>query len=102
MDPFAVIVLLLISFLAWQYNIQWLFLGGLVLLIIMARSIAITVAVLGGIGFLYYFGMKEYWWIVLCIIAGIVIVISTKKGGGHGADAGGEMYSPELMRLLGG
>ena len=99
MDVFAIIVLLLISFLAWQQGIQWLFVGGIILLILMARSIAITIVVLAGIGGVYFLDLQQYWWIVMCLIAGVVLVISGKKGEAAG---GGEFYSPELMKLLGG
>ncbi len=96
MDPMTVIILLLVAFLAWQQGIDWLFIVTFALMVVLARSITITlVAVLAVIAM--YMGYAQYWWIFLMVIGGIALYASAKKGGG-----GGEYYSPELMRLLGG
>ncbi len=96
MDPMSLIILLLVSFLALQQGLETLFYLTFIVLIVLARSVPITV-----IGVLVlamvYFGYSKYWWIFLGILAGIILYGAAKSEKG-----GGEYYSPELMRLLGG
>lgn len=90
-------ILLLLAFLAWSQGITWLFLGSLVLFIIVARSIGIVFLVITGIAALYFLHMQQYWFILLILIVAFILLVQSKKQAGAS-----EMYSPELMRLLGG
>jgi ABC-type Fe3+-siderophore transport system permease subunit len=97
LDSLSVVVLLLLAFLAWSMNVQILALGAVIFLIILARSFAIAAVVIIGMGSLYFFKLDDYWFIIFVVIAGVCLFLSERKG-----SAGGEAYSPELMRLLGG
>ena len=96
MDPMSMIILLLVAFLALQQGLDQLFYLVMIVLIILARSVSVTV--LGIIVLaMVYLGYSQYWWIFLGILAGVVLYGAAKS-----EKAGGEYYSPELMRLLGG
>ncbi len=96
MDPFTLIVMLLIAFLAWNSNVNWLFVLLLLLIVITSKSKAIAAWIIIGFGSLYFLGLTQYYFIMFVITAGIIIAIGEKKG------SSSEYYSPELMRLLGG
>jgi len=98
MDTMTTVVLLLISFLAWQQGLNWLFFGMLIILIIVSRNITITIVTLLAMAGMYL-GFDQYWWAFFALIAGITVYYASRgtKGG-----RGSEYYSPELMRLLGG
>lgn len=85
------------AFLAWSQNLEWLFWGLILLLIITARSIGLTVIIILLVGAMWFLELRQYWFVFLVIIAGVVLALSGRKKG-----AGQEMYSPELMKLLGG
>jgi predicted membrane protein len=92
------VVLLLITFMAWSLNIPWLFLGLIILFIITSGSIAISAVTIIGVGLLYFLDLTSYWFILMFILMGLVLLLEgrKKKGGSE------EYYSPELMQLLGG
>ena len=97
MDTVSVTVLLLLAFMAWGSGITWLFIGATILFVITARSFGLILIVLGGFAVLYFFHLQEQWFIVAAVVIGIAILMASRK-----QKAGSEMYSPELMRLLGG
>lgn len=96
MDPFAAVILLLITFMAYVQGITWLFIGGLILILILVRSVSVFLAAVGGILLLEFLGMQEYWFIVLAIIAGLILWKEHRK------KKGSEYYSPEMAQLLEG
>ena len=97
MDSLSIMVLLLIAFLAWSQAIEWLFWIILFVIIVTAKSIPLAIFILAIVGGMWYLNLRQYWFIALIAIAAIVLVMSRKHKG-----AGSEMYSPELMKLLGG
>ena len=92
------VVLLLITFIAWSLGINWLFLGMLILFILTCGSVAIAVVTLLGVGALYVLGMRDYWFVLLFVIVGFMLLLESRKK----QPKGEEYYSPELMQLLGG
>lgn len=65
--------------------------------ILTSRSLAVSVIVVLSVGILWYFELRQYWFVALFVIMGVVLLISERK-----KRTGGEFYSPELMKLLGG
>ena len=96
-DPLSTLVLLLIAFLAWSQGMDWLFYIMLLIAIITAKSLSLLVVVVFSIGILWYFELKQYWFVALFVIMGVVLILAERK-----KKTGGEFYSPELMKLLGG
>jgi hypothetical protein len=92
------VVLLLITFIAWSLNITWLFFGMLILFILTSGSVTISAVTLVGVGLMYFLELSQYWFILMFIIVGLMLMLQGRK-----KDSGQqEMYSPELMELLGG
>ncbi len=96
MDPFSAIVLLLISFMAYTQGITWLFIGGLILILILLRSISIFIVAVGSIAFLEIFGLQEYWFVALALLAVLILLRERRKRKSQ------EYYSAEMAQLLGG
>ena len=92
------VVLLLITFIAWSLDITWLFFGLLILFILTSGSVAISVITLLGVGALYLLNLKDYWFIALFGIVAVILLVESRKK----QPKGEEYYSPELMQLLGG
>lgn len=97
MDPFTIIVMLLVAFLAWNMNLMWLFYIIIGIVIVTSKSWPIAIILVLSLGSLYFFNLQDYFLVFFVIIIGLVLVITQRKGGGAA-----EAYSPELMRLLGG
>jgi len=97
MDTISMTILLLIAFVAWSQGITWLFVGALILFIIVARSIGIAFLAIAGISLLYFLQLGEYWFVILIMLVVVILLVKDRKGA-----AGGEFYSPELMKLLAG
>ena len=92
------VVLLLITFIAWSLGIEWLFFGMLILFVLTSGSVAVSAVTLAGVGLMYFLGLSEYWFIIMLVIVGVMLLVQGKK-----KDSGQqEYYSPELMKLLGG
>ncbi len=85
------------AFLAWSMQINWLFFVLLFLVIVVSKSKLIAFLIITGTAFIYLFRLTDYFFLFFLLIAGVVILMGAKERGG-----GAEMYSPELMRLLGG
>ena len=98
MDPFTIIVMLLVAFLAWNMNLMWLFYIIMGIVIVTSRSWAIAIVLVLSLGALYFFKLQDYFLVFFVVIIGVVLVITQRKGGKGASEA----YSPELMRLLGG
>ncbi len=96
MDPFAAIVLLVISFMAYTQGIMWLFIGGMFLILILLRSVPVFIAAIGGIAFLEYFNLQQYWFAVLALLAVMILWREHRKKKSE------EFYSPEMMQMLEG
>ena len=92
------VVLLLITFIAWSIDIPWLFLGLLILFILTSGSVAISVVTILGVGILYLLEMQNYWFVLMFIIVGLILMLEGRKKEAPSS----EYYSPELMQLLGG
>lgn len=99
MDALSLTILLLIAFVALNQKITWLFFGAIILFILVCRSISVILILIAALAAMYIFKLQEHWFVVLALVVGAVILVQSRKGG---APEGGEMYSPELMRLLGG
>jgi hypothetical protein len=100
MDPFSMIIVLLIALMAWSQGISWLFFGAIILFIITARRIGIIAIALVVFGTIYVLKLRsiEQLFIVAVVLVGATLWAARKEEAG----GGGEMYSPELMQLLGG
>lgn len=94
MDPFAAIVMLIIAFTAYVQNILWLFIGIIIILLIITRSLSLAAVAIGGIAALELLELQEYWFIVLGILAGLILLKEHRKKKSE------EFYSPEMMSLL--
>lgn len=92
------VVLLLITFIAWSLNITWLFVGLLILFILTSGSVAVSAVTLVGVGILYILKLEQYWFVLMFIIIGLVLLLEGRKK----KPTSEEYYSPELMQLLGG
>lgn len=100
MDTISVIFILIMTFLSFQQGISWLFYGSVLLFIVTVRQPSIIFIFLLIIGIMQYFNLFDYWFILLAVIVAFVLMRQPPEQ----APAGGadEMYSPELMELLGG
>ena len=96
MDQFSTITLMIIAFLAWNQQIPWLFLLMMVVLVLSSKSISLASLFIAGAIITWFINVREIWLGVLVILTIMVIIAKRKE-----EDAAG-MYSPELMRLLGG
>jgi len=92
------VVLLFITFLAWSLNVDWLFVGLLILFLITSGSLAISAATLIGVAAMYMLRLQQYWFVLLFVICGLILLMQGKKK----EPSSEEYYSPELMQLLGG
>ncbi len=97
-DTSSMVILLLITFIAWSLGITWLFIGLLILFILTSGSVAISAVTLVGVGILYVLKLEQYWFVLLFIIIGLTLMLQGRKKEAKGE----EYYSPELMQLLGG
>jgi hypothetical protein len=99
LDTVSVVIILLMAFLGYVEHIQWLFIGGLILFILVVRSIGLIALCLAGIAAVHFVPqLRDNWFIVLVVLVGLIILITSRKEEG----GGGDMYSPELMQMLGG
>ena len=96
MDQFSTITLMIIAFLAWNQQIPWLFLLMMIVLVLSSKSIGLASLFIAGAIITYFVNVKEVW-IGIVVLLVIFVLIAKRKE----EDAAG-MYSPELMRLLGG
>lgn len=96
MDTFSTAVMLLLLFLALQVGITWLWVGLLLLMAILVRRIGIILVVSGSVAALYFLKLQGYWFVFLVISLAAVLLFQKKE------EAPPEMYSPEMMQLLGG
>lgn len=97
-DTSSMVVLLLITFIAWSLNITWLFVGLLILFILTSGSAAVSAVTLVGVGILYVLKLEQYWFVLMFVIIGLILLLESRKKGTKTE----EYYSPELMQLLGG
>jgi len=97
-DSSSMVILLLITFLAWSINIPWLFVGLLILFVLTSGSVAVSAVTLIGVGLLTILKQEQYWFVLLFIIIGLALMLQSRKKEAKGE----EYYSPELMQLLGG
>jgi hypothetical protein len=98
LDTLSIVVILLMAFIGYVEHITWLFIGGLILFILVVRSIGLVVLAIGGIAAMHFVKLlRDNWIVVLVIIIGLIILVTSRK-----EEGGGEMYSPELMQMLGG
>ncbi len=98
MDTSSMVVLLLITFIAWSLGVEWLFAGLLILFLITSGSIAISLVTLLGVAALYLFKLQQYWFVLLFVVIGLMLAMQGRKK----EPSAEEYYSPELMQLLGG
>ncbi|GEM_PF-1712731 len=98
MEPFTLIVLLLIAFLAWSQSIEWLFYIAMAGLVISSKNIPYSLFVVAVVGTLWFLKLQQYYFVGLVVIALVTLAIAAMqhKGGGE------EYLSPELLRMLGG
>jgi len=74
MDEFPELVMLLIIFIAYVQGIIWLAIGGLIILVIITKSLLVFIISAGGIATLEILEIQEYWYIILFIVAAIVLI----------------------------
>ena len=96
MDRFSTIVLLIIAFLAWYQEITWLFIGLMIILVLTSKSLSLAALFVFAAVITYYLNMQIVW-VAMLALAAIAVLLAKRKE----ASASG-MYSPELLRLLGG
>jgi len=94
----SMVILLLITFLAWTIDITWLFVGLLILFVLTSGSVAVSAVTLIGVGLLTVLKQEQYWFVLLFVIIGLTLMLQGRKK----ETKGEEYYSPELMQLLGG
>ena len=93
MDIFSEILLMFIIFIIYVQGVLWLAVGGLIILCLLLKHLAVLAVSLGGIITLEIFQLQEYWFIVL-FAAVVVVLISEYRGGEE------EYYSSEMLDML--
>lgn len=96
MDQLSTVILLLIAFLAFYQGIAWIFLGLMVILILSSKSMGLSALFGLALALTWVLGSGELWLYVFILTAVLVMLAKRKEN-----DAA-SMYSPELMKLLGG
>jgi len=94
MDSFSTIIMLLMVFIAYVQGILWFAIGGLIVLLLLTKSILIFLVSAGGIGIIEFLGMQEYWFVVLFATAALILIRERRKSKEE------DFYSTEMLDLL--
>ncbi|MBS3060084.1 MAG: hypothetical protein J4432_01095 [DPANN group archaeon] len=99
MDSLSIVIVLLVTFLAYQQGIPWLFWGSVLLFVVTVRQPSVIIVFGLGLLALQFLRLQDFWFIILAIIVAFVLMTQKEQPKPAGGE---ELYSPELMELLGG